>query len=119
MLLVRLCIYKHVTPSFDDCPLQVQLGETCRELQELKASLRVAQKEKEQLLLEQQARPPSLHPPFPLSHSPHTDTFLNQLLTPVHLGDVRSISIHVKRCRGPGVRLVMSLSCLGITLVYV
>nr|ABW77512.1 coiled-coil transcriptional coactivator a [Salmo salar] len=69
-----------------DCN-RVQLGETCRELQELKASLRVAQKEKEQLLLEQQARPPSLHPPFPLSHSPHTDTFLNQLLTPVHLGD--------------------------------
>ncbi|KAM9507138.1 calcium-binding and coiled-coil domain-containing protein 1 [Salvelinus alpinus] len=36
-----------------DCN-RVQLGETCRELQELKASLRVAQKEKEQLLLEQQ-----------------------------------------------------------------
>lgn len=42
------------------CPLmtylQVQLSETRRELQELKASLRVAQKEKEQLLGEKQAR---------------------------------------------------------------
>ena len=38
-------------------PLQVQLSETRRELQELKASLRVAQKEKEQLLMEKQARP--------------------------------------------------------------
>lgn len=36
-----------------DCN-RVQLGETCRELQELKASLRVAQKEKEQLLLDKQ-----------------------------------------------------------------
>lgn len=36
--------------------LQVQLSETRRELQELKASLRVAQKEKEQLLGEKQAR---------------------------------------------------------------
>lgn len=34
--------------------LQVQLCETRRELQELKASLRVAQKEKEQLLAEKQ-----------------------------------------------------------------
>lgn len=34
--------------------LQVQLSETRRELQELKASLRVAQKEKEQLLTEKQ-----------------------------------------------------------------
>lgn len=33
---------------------QVQLCETRRELQELKASLRVAQKEKEQLLMEKQ-----------------------------------------------------------------
>ena len=38
------------------CGLQVQLSETRRELQELKASLRVAQKEKEQLLLEKQVR---------------------------------------------------------------
>ncbi len=42
------------------CPLisdlQVQLSETRRELQELKASLRVAQKEKEQLLAEKQVR---------------------------------------------------------------
>lgn len=36
--------------------LQVQLSETRRELQELKASLRVAQKEKEQLQTEIQAR---------------------------------------------------------------
>lgn len=36
--------------------LQVQLSETRRELQELKASLRVAQKEKEQLLAEKQVR---------------------------------------------------------------
>ncbi|KAL1020879.1 hypothetical protein UPYG_G00005890 [Umbra pygmaea] len=36
-----------------DCN-RVQLGETRRELQELKASLRVAQKEKEQLMLEKQ-----------------------------------------------------------------
>lgn len=36
------------------CPLQVQLSETRRELQELKASLRVAQKEKEHLLMEKQ-----------------------------------------------------------------
>ncbi|XP_070695652.1 calcium-binding and coiled-coil domain-containing protein 1 [Pempheris klunzingeri] len=36
-----------------DCN-RVQLSETCRELQELKASLRVAQKEKEQLLAEKQ-----------------------------------------------------------------
>ena len=36
--------------------LQVQLCETRRELQELKASLRVAQKEKEQLLAEKQVR---------------------------------------------------------------
>lgn len=35
---------------------QVQLSETRRELQELKASLRVAQKEKEQLLAEKQVR---------------------------------------------------------------
>lgn len=34
--------------------LQVQLCETRRELQELKASLRVAQKEKEQLVMEKQ-----------------------------------------------------------------
>lgn len=33
---------------------QVQLSETRRELQELKASLRVAQKEKEQLIAEKQ-----------------------------------------------------------------
>lgn len=38
------------------CGLQVQLSETRRELQELKASLRVAQKEKEQLLAEKQVR---------------------------------------------------------------
>lgn len=37
-------------------PPQVQLSETRRELQELKASLRVAQKEKEQLLAEKQVR---------------------------------------------------------------
>jgi len=36
--------------------LQVQLSETRRELQELKASLRVAQKEKEQLLAEKQVK---------------------------------------------------------------
>ena len=36
--------------------LQVQLGETRRELQELKASVRVAQKEKEQLLAERKVR---------------------------------------------------------------
>ena len=51
-------------------PLQVQLSETRRELQELKASLRVAQKEKEQLLMEKQARPVLLLScPSPLSPS--------------------------------------------------
>jgi hypothetical protein len=59
-----------MTPVIDDFPLQVQLSETRRELQELKASLRVAQKEKEELLLEKQAGPllytcPTLQPPFP------------------------------------------------------
>lgn len=37
------------------CVSQVQLSETRRELQELKASLRVAQKEKEQLQAEKKA----------------------------------------------------------------
>lgn len=36
--------------------LQVQLSETRRELQELKACLRVAQKEKEQILTERKVR---------------------------------------------------------------
>ena len=36
--------------------MQVQLSEARRELQELKASVRVAQKEKEQLLAEKKVR---------------------------------------------------------------
>ncbi|XP_023846312.2 calcium-binding and coiled-coil domain-containing protein 1 isoform X1 [Salvelinus sp. IW2-2015] len=84
-----------------DCN-RVQLSETRRELQELKASLRVAQKEKEQLLLEKQAGPllytcPPLQPPFPLSHCPLTFTFLNQLLSPIHYSR-RSLSF----CHGEG-----------------
>lgn len=39
-----------------DICLQVQLSESRRELQELKASLRVAQKEKELLIAEKQVR---------------------------------------------------------------
>lgn len=45
--------------------LQVQLCETRRELQELKASLRVTQKEKEQLLAEKQVRQTGLCTPQP------------------------------------------------------
>lgn len=45
--------------------LQVQLCETRRELQELKASLRVTQKEKEQLLAEKQVRQTGLCTPEP------------------------------------------------------
>lgn len=41
--------------------LQIQLSETRRELQELKASLRVAQKEKELLQAEKQVRNSSVH----------------------------------------------------------
>lgn len=48
------CRLKDVFPAY--CPLQVQLGEARRELQELKAGLRVAHKEQKQLLLEKQAR---------------------------------------------------------------
>lgn len=50
--------YFHLTlPLLSVCSLpQVQLCETRRELQELKTSLRVTQKEKEQLLAEKQVR---------------------------------------------------------------
>lgn len=55
----------HVLVYLPPWRLQVQLCETRRELQELKASLRVAQKEKEQLLMEKQVSVAvwSLHKP--------------------------------------------------------
>ena len=40
------------------CPLQAQLSDARKEMQELKASLRVAQKEVEQLQLEKQVQQP-------------------------------------------------------------
>lgn len=52
---------------------QVQLCETRRELQELKASLRVAQKEKEQLLMEKQVSVRCVVP----AHTPRKKDIVN------------------------------------------